>query len=144
FEQVGNKRHEIVDGDHLEKIKGDRNLAVAGKEAIRVAGSHSVTIEGDVIEVFKANHSEKISNDFYLKADNIVIEADTNITIKVGSSHIAIEASGIKIGTSGQLKVEATGPLKVESKSTADIDATQTSVKGKAMVQLQGAIVKIN
>ncbi|MCI0595683.1 MAG: type VI secretion system tip protein VgrG, partial [candidate division Zixibacteria bacterium] len=144
FEQVGNKRHETVNGDHLEKIKGDRNLTVEGKEAIEVGGSHSLTVKGDVIEVFKANHSEKISNDYYLKADNIVIEADTNVTIKVGSSHIAIEAGGIKIGTSGQLTIESAGPLKVESKATADIDASQTSIKGKGMVQIQGAIVKLN
>ncbi|MCI0329974.1 MAG: type VI secretion system tip protein VgrG [candidate division Zixibacteria bacterium] len=144
FEHVENKRHETVDSDHLEKIKGDRNLAVAGKEAIEVGGSHSFTVKGDVIEVFKANHSEKTSNDYYLKADNIVIEADTNVTIKVGGSHIAIEAGGIKIGTSGQLKIESTGPLKVESKATADLEATKTSVNGKAMVQIQGGIVKIN
>ncbi|MCI0406502.1 MAG: type VI secretion system tip protein VgrG, partial [candidate division Zixibacteria bacterium] len=144
FEQVGNKRHETVNGDHLEKIKGDRNLTVEGKEAMQVAGCHSFTVEGDVVEEFKANHSEKTSNDFYLKADNIVIEADTNVTIKVGGSHVAIEAGGIKIGTSGQLTIESAGPLKVESKATADIDASQTSIKGKGMVQIQGAIVKLN
>ncbi|MGE5693623.1 MAG: type VI secretion system Vgr family protein, partial [Candidatus Zixiibacteriota bacterium] len=144
FEQVGNKRHETVDSDHLEKIKGDRNLTVGGKEAVKVEGSHSLTVQGDVIEVFKANHSEETSNDYYLKADNIVIEADTNVTIKVGGSHIAIEAGGIKIGTDGQLKIESAGPLKVESKATADIDASQTSIKGKGMVQIQGALVKLN
>jgi len=127
FEHVENKRHETVDSDHLEKIKGDRNLTVEGKEAVEIGGSHSLTIKGDVIEVFKANHSEKTSNDYYLKADNIVIEADTNVTIKVGGSHIAIEAGGIKIGTDGQLKIESAGPLKIESKAPADIAASHNA-----------------
>ena len=108
FEHVQNNRNETVDNDHKEQIGNDRNLNVAGKEAKAVGGSLSLTVTGDVIEVFKGNHSEQVTSDYYLKADNIVIEGMTNVTIKVGQSYIAIESGGISIGTTGTISLDRT------------------------------------
>jgi type VI secretion system secreted protein VgrG len=160
FEHVVNNRNETVDVDHKEKIGGDRNLNVGGKEAKAVTGSLSLTVSGDVIEVFKGNHSEQVTSDYYLKADNIVIEGMTNLTIKVGQSYIAIESGGISIGTSGTIELQDSGGLTIQSgasismqdsaglsvKSDAQVqvDAPQTTVKGDAMLTLQGGMVKIN
>lgn len=151
-EHVKNDRHEDIANHHKEKIGGDRNLDVAGKEAKAVAGSLSLSVSDDVIEVFKSNHSEQVSSDYYLKASNIVIEATTNVTVKVGQSYIAIEASGIKIGSTGTIELEATGQVKVkgtsgvkiESPATAELKSTSTTVKGDAMLTLSGGLVKIN
>jgi type VI secretion system secreted protein VgrG len=136
FEYVENKRNEKVDADHKEEIGKDRHLKVKGKEAKEVGESLSLTVKGDVAEVFKANHSEQTSKDYYLKAKNIVIEGMQNITLSVGGSHIAIEPAGIEIKTSGQLKIEGT---------TTDVKgSTKTSVSGGVMTEVKGAIVKIN
>jgi len=107
---------------------------------------------GDVTEQFGKNHSEVVSSDYYLKADNVVIEGMTNVTIKVGQSFVAIEAGGIKIGTTGKIvldakanvEVKGLAGVKVESPAQVQLQGTQTSVKGSAMVEVQGAIVKIN
>ncbi len=160
FENIQNNRNETVDNDHKEKIGGDRNLNVTGKEAKAVGGSLSLTVTGDVIEVFKGNHSEQVTSDYYLKADNIVIEAMTNLTIKVGQSYIAIESGGISIGTTGTIELQDSGGLTVQSDATAtiksngalsiqsqaqaDVQAPQTSVKGDAMVTIKGGMVMIN
>ena len=151
-EHVEANRQEMVDADHMEKIGKDRHLKVKGKEAKAVDGSHSFTVAGDVIEVFKKNHSEQVTNDYYLKGGNIVIEAMTNVTVKVGQSYVAIEASGIKIGTTGTIELEATGRVevkgtsgvKIESPATAELESTMTTVKGNAMLTLSGGLVKIN
>jgi len=151
-EHVENNRFDKVDADHMEEIGKDRHLKVKGKEAKAVDDSHSFTVKGDVIEVFKANHSEQVTNDYYLKGDNIVIEAMTNVTIKVGQSYIAIEASGIKIGTTGQIMLEATNTVDVkgtagvtvESPAQATLKSANTTVKGDAMATIQGGLVKIN
>ena len=74
FEHVENNRDEIVDADHKEKIGKDRHLKVVGKEAKAVDGSLSLSVKGDVIEVFKANHSEVTTGDCYVKAANVIIE----------------------------------------------------------------------
>ena len=160
FEHVENNRHEIVDADHMEKIGKDRHLKVVGKEAKAVDGSQSLTVKGDVIEVFKANHSEQTTADYYLRADNIVIEAGTHITLKVGGSYIAIESGGIDIVTNGDINVESggettiygtrkfwaasDGEAKITGLSTTVEADTTVSVQGSAGVTIQGAVVKIN
>lgn len=128
LEQVDNDRHEIIKRDHVEKIERDHHLKIDGKEAIEVLGSHSMTVKGDVIEVFKAKHSEQTTNDYYLKADNICIEAMTNVTIKVGGTSIALEAGGIGLKTSGMIKVEG----------------AVVNVTGSGTVAVKGGMVTIN
>jgi type VI secretion system secreted protein VgrG len=144
LEHVSNDRHEAVDGNHMEQIGKDRSLKVVGKEAIEIGGNHSFTVKGDVIEVFKGKHSEQTTGDYYLKAENIVIEANTNVTIKVGSSYIAIESGGVKIGSSGTIELEATGALTIKSSAQTEVGAPQTTVKGDSMVTIQGGQVMIN
>jgi type VI secretion system secreted protein VgrG len=121
FEHVDNNRNETVDADHKEQIGKDRHLDVKGKEAKQVGGSLSLTVKGDVIEVFNADHSEQSAGDYYLKGQNVVIEAMQNITLSVGSSYIAIEKGSIEIKTSGQVKID-----------------------GSAMTEIKGGAVKIN
>jgi len=152
FEHVKNDRNETVDNHHNEKIKVDRNLSVDGKEAKAVKSTLSLTVDGDVAEVFKSNHSEQVTKDYYLKATNVVIEGTTNVTVKVGQSYIAIEKSGIEIGTTGKIKLDAKQNIeqkagigmKLEGTATADLKAAKTKVEGSAMAELKGGIVKIN
>jgi type VI secretion system secreted protein VgrG len=135
LEHVKNNRDEIVDADHTEKIGKDRHLTISGKEAKAVDGSLSLTVKGDVIEVFKANHSEQTSSDYYLKAENVVIEGMTNVTVKVGQSYIAIESSGIKIGAT-QIEIEGQGTIEAKS--------PMTTVKGDGQLTLKGGVIMIN
>jgi type VI secretion system secreted protein VgrG len=182
FEWIGNDRHLIVVNDQIEEIKNDRhekvkndniveigrddNLKVIGKQAIEVGESQSVKVKGKVIEEYTGNHSEKCDADIYLKAANICIEADTNITIKVGGSYIAIESGGIKIETSGEIEVSSTQDTKFKAmnwKAEAQMEfgtkgmmvksegslknevlGVMTDVKGDAMLTLKGGITMIN
>jgi type VI secretion system secreted protein VgrG len=137
IELVENNRSEEVKADHIEKIGKDRHLAVVGKEAKKVEKTLSLTVTGDVAEVFKANHSMQVTDDSYVKGTNICIEATDNITIKVGKSYIAIESSGIKISTTGDIELEAKG--KIDAKATSNI-----TIDGKANVTLKaGANAKV-
>tara|TARA_R110001592_G_scaffold145353_4_gene368953 strand:- start:1271 stop:3400 length:2130 start_codon:yes stop_codon:yes gene_type:complete len=155
-EKVDNDKHETVGRDHVEKIERDHNLVIKGKEAISITDSHSHTVEGDVIQVYKANHSEEVTADYYLKADNIVIEAGTNVTIKVGDSYIAIESSGITIGTTGDIEFladgnitgEAGGDIALTADGNIEFAATGTgdftgdggiTIESSASVEVSGA-----
>jgi type VI secretion system secreted protein VgrG len=144
IEHVELDHSETIDRDHKELVKRDFNSTITGKVAQSVGGSLSLQVTGDVAEVFQGNHSEGVTQNYYVKADNIVIEAMTNVTIKVGGSYIAIEAGGITIGTTGTLELQASGPLSAKSDAQAQVEAPQTSVKGDAMVTIQGGIVQIN
>lgn len=144
-EEVGNDRGEKIIRDHVEEIGRDHHLTVKGKEAIKVTGSHSLTVEDDVIEVFKKNQSTQITKDLYIKAENLVLEGTTNITINVGSSFIAIESGGIKIGTTGDIVLEATGNLNGKGTAGVKIEGTgPTEVSSSAILTLKGSMVKIN
>lgn len=152
LEKVENNRDETIGGEHKTKIGKDRHLKVVGKEAKEVGGSHSFTVKGDVIEVFKANHSEQVTSDYFLKADNIVIEGQSSITIKVGGSSIAIGPDGIAIKSSAIIKIEAgatmdlkaNAPLTMQSSAMAELKSPMTTVKGDGMLTLKGGLVMIN
>ncbi len=153
LQHVSNDLHELVDGDHKNKVGKDHHLKVGGLETIEIAKNHSLTVKGDVIEVFQGKHSEAVTSDYYLKADNIVIEGQTNVTIKVGQSYIAIESGGITIGTTGTLEIQAQGNsvsiqgdtgVTIKSSAQVEVGSPQTTVKGDAMLTLKGGIVKIN
>ena len=96
-EQVDRDKHVKIAQDEMTEIARDHNLKVGGKEAIEVAQSRSVTVNGDVIEVFKANHSEQVSQDYYVKGMNVVVEAMTGLTLKVGGNFITINSGGVFI-----------------------------------------------
>lgn len=134
-EHVENNRDEIVDADHKVKIGKDRHLKVVGKEAKNVDGSLSLTVKGDVIELFKANHFEQVANELYLKADNLIIEGLSSITIKVGQSYVAIDSSGIKISAT---------QLEFEGIATAEMKSPATTVKADGNLILKGGMVMIN
>lgn len=152
IDHIENNRSETVDADHKEKIGKDRHLKVVGKEAKEVGDSLSLTVKGDVIEVFKANHSEETTGDYYLKADNVVIEGMTNVTIKVGGSSIAIAADGIALKTDGTVKIESSAtmdlksdaPMTIQSSATAEMKSSATTVKGDGMLTLKGGVTMIN
>jgi hypothetical protein len=44
-----------------------------------------------VIEQFSGNHSSQVTQKLYLKAMEVVIEAEVGLTIKVGSNFITID-----------------------------------------------------
>lgn len=152
FEHVKRDRSELIDRDHIEQIKRNHNETIDGKDSKKVGGKMTVKVIGDVAEVFQANHSETVSGDYYLKATNIVIEATTSITVKVGSNYLAIDNGGVKIGSVGTFDTESTGPstlkstapMTVESQAMTKVSAPMTQVGGDAMLKLQGGIVMIN
>ncbi len=154
---IENNRHVEVVNDSKEKVGNDFNLAIAGKSATAIDGSMSLKVAGDMIEVFSADHSETTTGQLSIKADTIVLEAGTNITLKVGGSTIAIDSSSINIQTtdftvaadgkiamsaggngelkaSGSLNCEATGAATFKSGSSATLDGGgSTTVKGGAI-----------
>jgi type VI secretion system secreted protein VgrG len=151
IDQIDGDRHETVGGNHKEKIGVDRHVHVVGKEAVKVDGTKSVTVGGDVGEEFKSNHEEKVTGDYYLKAANICIEADTNITLKVGGTHIAIESDSIKLGATSEIKldskdhvaVSATTDIKVESSATMKVSGLTTTIAGDTKLTLTGGAIMI-
>lgn len=158
FEHIKNNRSETIDGDHMEKIGKDRHLTVVGKEAVQIDGSKSLGVGGNVIEKFGADQVTTVSGELHIKADTIILEASTNITIKVGgSSYLAIDSSSADIKSTNvtfkadaNLKLEAAAQLdakgamvKIEGDAMADLKSPMTTVNGSGMLTLGGGLIKM-
>ncbi|MGC8559318.1 MAG: type VI secretion system Vgr family protein [Phycisphaerae bacterium] len=104
--------HVQTDGKHLESIGSDRNLTVSGDEMVKIDGTSSRQVAGNTSLKFSAACYHEVAQQLYIKADTIVLEAATNITLKVGDSTIAIDSSGITI---------ACGEFEVDGQSSAKI-----------------------
>jgi len=109
MEQVQRDSHIDVTRDQIEKIGRDHHLEIAGKAAVKITGSNSWSVTGDVIEEFKGNHSSQVTQNLYLKAMQIVIEAATGITLKVGGNFITIDMSGVAIKGMPMVQINSAG-----------------------------------
>lgn len=97
LEEVHRSQHSFVKKDRVTEISGDDHLTLKGKQAIKITGSKSLKVEGAVGESFKS-HSEQVSAGYYLSAGgNVVIEAGTMLTLKVGGNHVTISSAGVTI-----------------------------------------------
>jgi len=109
MDKISRDAHSETARDHIEKVGRDHHLAIEGKEAIKVTGSQSSTVQGDVIEVYQGNQSTQVTQNVYLKGMNVVIEAMTGMTLKVGSNFITINAGGIAISGMPAVNINSGG-----------------------------------
>ncbi len=97
FEQVEHDSHFAAKNDLVEKVGRDHHLAVTGKEAVSVGQSLSLKVTGDVIEAFQMNHSENVGLQYYLKSNQVIIEATMGMTLKCGGNSVVIDMTGVTI-----------------------------------------------
>ena len=96
-EKIARDSHSEIARDRIQKIGRDHHLEIDGKAAVQITGSSSLCVTGDVIEQFQGSHTSQVSQNLYLKAMQIIIEAATGITLKVGGNFITIDPSGVAI-----------------------------------------------
>lgn len=108
-ELVERDEHIHIKRDLIEKIDRDYHQKVEGKVAVEITQSYSRKVTGNSAEEFGANFSHKTTGSQSVKANMIVLEADTGITLKVGGSSININAGGIQIIGSPMLMLNSGG-----------------------------------
>ena len=108
-EKVERDRHELIKRDHIEKIERDKHREVGGKISYKTAQDLSEDIGGNHNKKVRGNNSQEASGNHSIKATNIVLEASTNITLKVGGSSVNINSGGIQIIGSPMLMLNSGG-----------------------------------
>jgi type VI secretion system secreted protein VgrG len=129
----------VVQGGESHLVQGgDRAVEVqSGNETHKVKGTRKVEVTGDETRTNSAAFTQEVSGNYKLKVSgNLVIDVSGAITIKSGTG-LQLEAGttlGAKAGTT--LTAEA---MTVKHKATA----AQTLEAG-ALLELKGALVKLN
>ena len=151
YEWIGNERHlivkknqielvekdrsETVKGDDFEEVKKNQNLKVGINRSEEVGGTQSTKVTGLVSEDFGDDFANETKNQYWVKADEIVLEGKTKIIFKVGSTGFEITATDIK---SNAPNITATADANMEMK------APMNKVQGDALMTVKGGIVMIN
>jgi type VI secretion system secreted protein VgrG len=137
FEQIKHNRSEDIGASHTVKVGKDASTHIIGKDAKLVENTRSLSVKGNCGEDYGRNLSINIEKDGYIKADNICLEADNNITLKVGNTFIAMEREGIAIHSTGKVSISAKQSLQLEGEAS-------TELKSKKTASIKGKTVKIN
>jgi type VI secretion system secreted protein VgrG len=83
--------------DEKEIVKNNKNVHVMQELRTQVEQKASCTVKGDAVEHFQANHAEVVDGERYLKANRIILEAGSEICIKVGGNHVHITPAGVVV-----------------------------------------------
>ena len=116
-------------GDQDIAIKNDRMLDVGNDHKAKVGNNETITIGKDqTVTIGKDQTVDITGHQKVTASQTIVIDATTSIELKVGGSSIKIEPAKITIKSA---QIAITADAKIEAKAGA-------------MVEISGAIVKIN
>ena len=131
-EHIGGNHHVIIGagadatksdtGEDVDAIDegGGQHIEIIGPHATEIGGTSSTTVEDDVSEKYNKNHATEVTEQRYLKAKEIILEAEENITFRIGDkTTIAMTADGVQIKTQGDVAIETDGDIS--SKATGNI-----------------------
>ncbi len=96
-EKIERDEHIIIERDLIEKIERDYHRKVEGKISLKTEGSVSNHVTGNVAEEVGGNYSMEVTGSYTVKANTIVLEAQTGLTIKVGGNFVTVNAAGVQI-----------------------------------------------
>ncbi|SON52186.1 type VI secretion system Vgr family protein [Vibrio tapetis] len=133
-------------------VKSEKTLTTNAKDDLSAASDKNINLDAGSNASVTAKSAVKVDG------SSISITGKSKIELKVGASKIEISASGIKIDApqvsiSGKAKAEMKAAMvTVEGQGKADVKAAMVSINGSAMtqvkagamVQIQGAIAKVN
>ncbi|NKZ45615.1 type VI secretion system tip protein VgrG [Vibrio aestuarianus subsp. francensis] len=163
---VNNDSQSTIKG--IKKTQVEKSATLSVKEYIQVESDKTLTAKskdnwtGDSEKDLSLNAASNINiaakSTVSVDGNQVSICGKSKIELKVGTSKIEISASGIKIdapqvSVSGKAKAEVKAAMiNIEGQGKADVKAALVSVNGSAMtqikagamVQIQGAITKVN
>src|SRR6266542_1471110 len=97
YETCGGTRQICIGGNLALTVGGDTDIHLKGSEFEGIDGKLNQGVKGDVVFDYQANDATVVNANYELNARQITIEALTQITLKVGSSFVVIDLTGVTI-----------------------------------------------
>lgn len=135
-----NQTETIVAGDHTFTVEqGSKTLSIKQDKTQTIEGNHTKTVTGDdSTTIQQGNKSTTVSSGNMtvdVSMGKITITAMQSIELKVGSSSVKLDQSGVTI--KGMM-------IKAKATAMAEVKGPMTTVKGDGMLTLKGGITMIN
>ncbi len=132
-ETVDNERHLVVKGAVTMQLGSSDTTA--GDTSVQVSGQRSVTVEQDVLEEVRENHRVAVTQEYDLKAQTIIVEADNEITLKGSGNFIKLDSSEVVV-SGVMVKINSGGSPGIPSVSAGpEAPATPQEVAGTSYGQ---------
>jgi len=139
-------RNSTVEIDENEKrtTKGTSDVTVQKNHTVTLMadasyttnGKNTVKVDGEDKQTYGKKSTIEVGSTLTVKGNtDILIQANTKITLKVGGNSIEISQTGVTI--KGLM-------VTVEGQAMAEVKSPMTSVKGDGMTIVKGGIVMIN
>jgi type VI secretion system secreted protein VgrG len=138
--EVEHDENITIDNDQTRHIKHDQTLKVDNDQTETIKNNRTTTITtgNDKFDINTGNRTTKIAmgNDkLNLDLGKQEVEAMQSIELKVGSSSVKLDQTGVTI--KGMM-------ITIEGMATADVKSPMTTVKGDGMLTLKGGLTMIN
>jgi len=108
YETNGGTRQESIGGSNARTTGGTLDLHIKDATFIGIDGKLNEAVKGEVVEDYQSSQFTKVATKHSLNAKEIILEATTKISLKVGGSCIVIEPSLITIA-SAMVKINSGG-----------------------------------
>jgi type VI secretion system secreted protein VgrG len=95
-EAIANNRSLIVTKDQMESVGGDLSLNVTGNINQKAGQNMSLQVTQNLTET-STSYSHQANQAIYLKAPQICIEADAQLTIKVGGNYVTLNPAEVAV-----------------------------------------------
>lgn len=144
IEEIKNEVHRLIKNSLYEEISSSVHTKIGANQQVQVTGNVIRDITGNVSDTFKADHSEKTTGKYSVKAKEIAFEADDAISFKVGGSYVLITTSGVGVKGSSSVQVKAsmveinTSPPPSAKSSSAPAACKIPPMKKKIEAMLPG------
>ncbi len=106
YHTVGGSRHDLIGwtaadgtkgGDHYHTVGKDCEWHTTNDHTEKVDGTLDHTVAGETKILHQARCSEVVRGRLSTAADELIFEADSKISLKVGGSSIVIDAMGVSV-----------------------------------------------
>ncbi len=124
-----------IDKDDTFTLHGNKTVNIDKDETRNTKGNVTIAVDGNHAEKVKGNYDLDVTGKLSIKAQEIEIEGQMGITLKVGGTSIKIDPM--------QMKTEAM-MISIAAQIQTEVKGLMISVQASALTQVKGAIVLIN
>jgi type VI secretion system secreted protein VgrG len=119
-EEIGGAKVEVVGASRSERVEGSRSLRVGGDFTENVGKSRTIKIGENLVLNVAGSVQQVAGGPFRVKAKELTLSAEDQITLRVGGATIQMKKSGDVVVSGAAVKVNASGPVVLKGSTLTE------------------------